>query len=363
MNDINIFLCNSCKTAQILHDISLDDYYENYNYTSACSTFTKNFMQKLAESLFEKYNLKKYCSVLEIGSGDGTQLSFFKKLGARVLGYEPSDALCKKSLETDIPVIKGLFTEESINLVPKEYPDIDVVLLTYTFDHIPEPINFLKTVNKIINKKTGLLVIEVHDLEKIIKRNEYCLFEHEHFVYLTKETMNNLLAREGFVLVEAELIPEKYRRGNSLLVVAASKESIYANNSRIQNSKKEDLAQYIVINFNRKLQESIKKLDYFIESNLSNGKSIAGFGAGGRGVMTLAAMETGNKFKYLSDNNSMMHGLFTPKTHIPIVPPQTLIDNPVDILIVFNYGYIEEIKLQLSEIKDKTNIVSLLEIL
>jgi hypothetical protein len=91
---------------------------------------------------------------------------------------------------------------------------------------------------------------------------------------------------------------------------------------------------------------------------------VAGYGAGGRGVMTLAAMHSSDKLKYLCDRNPAFSGRVTPKSHVRVVPPETLQDEPMDVILVFSFGYIAEIREHLSWI-DRTpqEIVSLLDVL
>jgi len=358
--DINVYICKDCRTTQLLHDIDVQNYYQCYTYTSSASEFTKKFMSKLALNTFEEYSLKPGCSVIEIGSGDGLQLSYFKKLGAKVFGIEPSRILCKKSEEIGVPVYEGLFNEETITCIPKENLSADVILLTYTFDHMPEPMNFLKLVHRILNKKSGILIIEVHDLDKITDRCEYCLFEHEHLIYLSTETMRNILKLANFDLISMDILPDNERRGNSLLIVAKPNSKL--GFSCIEYKERLLLSEYD--KYNEEIIRSINRLDEFVESEISLGRRVAGYGAGGRGVMTLAAMKSAKKIAYVCDQNENFYGKVTPKSHLPIYHPNKLQEDPVDTLLVFSYGYIDEIKKTVAALQNPPKyIVSLLEVL
>jgi C-methyltransferase C-terminal domain len=60
------------------------------------------------------------------------------------------------------------------------------------------------------------------------------------------------------------------------------------------------------------IQRGIANLDAFINRVTDLGKTIAGYGAGGRGVMTLAAMKSASKLRYLVDKKPKRDGLVVP---------------------------------------------------
>ncbi|WP_346353476.1 class I SAM-dependent methyltransferase [Azotosporobacter soli] len=361
--DIDVYVCSDCHASQILHDIDYGQYYLDYNYSVAGSAKATDFMKKLAKAVVDTFQLQEGAICVEIGSGDGAQLACFKELGVKVYGYEPSAALCDVSEAIGVPVYQGLFTEQSIEYIPQEYRPADVLLLTYTFDHIPEPMSFLKAAKQIINPQTGLLIMEVHDLDKIMERHEYCLFEHEHSVYLSLETMKKVLYKAGFLIVTHEILPEEDRRGNSLLVVAAPFESVHAAKAMpIDDNDGYDLNRHAI--FADELTHAIDRLDDLVEGYWKQGKKIAGYGAGGRGVMTLAAMQSASRLEYVCDQNKNFQGKFMPKTHLPIVAPEELGINPVDVLLVFSFGYIDEIRTAVLALPNAPReIISLLEVI
>ncbi|MED4602867.1 methyltransferase domain-containing protein [Paenibacillus validus] len=361
LHDINIYVCLDCQVSQTLHDIDYGSYYKEYSYTVTKSGFANQFMQQLATNTIDKFNLKPGLKVVEVGSGDGSQLLEYKKLGANVFGFEPSELLTEISRQRGVPVYTGLFDNDASKYIPKEFSSADVILLTYTFDHIPNPVDFLLSVKDILNPDNGLLIIEVHDLDQIIAKREYCLFEHEHSVYLSLKTMEQLLKRCGYKLITDNLVPLQSRRGNSLLIVAANENSKITYESETQGVHQtlDDLNS-----FSNRLETGIKELDLFIEQEIKANKKIAGYGAGGRGVMTLAALNNAKYLKYLCDQNHNFHGKFTPKTNIPVVPTTFLSEQPVDTLIVFSYGYMDEISKHVNALPNPPkSIVSLLEVL
>ena len=363
--DIDIFVCKHCLTAQTLHDVDVDDYYEDYQYSVGDSATASRFMHLLAEKLNSAYypemNGKK---VLEVGSSDGEQLMAFKETGCRVLGYEPSSILCQVAEGKGITTIQGLFTTESVCRLPDDFCEVDVVMLSYTFDHLPDPRAFLAASRSILNKRDGLLVVEIHNLEKIIERQEYCLFEHEHSIYLTEATAQQMCQMEGFEIIDFDLIPEKDRRANSLIFVATPKESCLAARA---------VAPRTAVDFNSldfykrvgcNISQGIANLETFVDRVTGQGKKLAGYGAGGRGVMTLAAMSNANKLRYLVDKKPKRPGLLVPKSGIPLVSLDHLRSDPVDEILVFSFGYMTEIQAEVGALGyQPSQFHSLLDIL
>jgi len=322
-------------------------------------------MNGIAQKLYHDYfKGEENIKVLEVGSGDGEQLVPFKELGCKVLGYEPSSFLVEVAAGKGIPSVQGLFDENAADTLPEEFKQVSIILLSYTFDHIPDPIGFLNAVKKILNKKNGILVIENHDLEKIFERQEYCLFEHEHSIYLTKATAISLAKRNGFEVVEFDVLPDEKRRANSLIFVMTQQGSDFAPKA---------INEYPLQDYNntgfydKESEEIIKGIDNFekyIDAALAAGKTIAGYGAGGRGIMTLSALKNADKLQYIVDKKPKASGVYAPKFHLPVYEIDQLEKQPVDEVIVFSFGYMKEIKEDLKNMGYKENqILSMLDIL
>jgi SAM-dependent methyltransferase len=361
---LRVAVCRDCWTAQTRHDVDVSDYYRDYQYSVAASGFAQRFMGRLAEETLGRYGFGPGASVLEIGSGDGAQLAHFQERGARVLGFEPSAELCAASRDAGVPVAECLFMAETVDEIPADMRPADVVVLTYTFDHLPEPLPFLEAVRTVLEPKRGVLVIEVHDLEAIMERRETCLFEHEHSVYLTSGSFRRLLRRAGFELLTTQLLDSSERRGNSLLVVAAPIGTEHSADAPEPLSRDFDSWE-TYSSFADDVDRSHEALRSWVRERRAAGARVAGWGAGGRGVMTLAY--TGldkDDIAYLVDRNPHAHGWLAPASHTPVVPPSHLDVDPVDDLIVFSYGYMDEIRDQVeNELQSSPRLVSVLDLL
>ena len=63
--------------------------------------------------------------------------------------------------------------------------------------------------------------------------------------------------------------------------------------------------------------------------------------------MTLGAMQTAPKLRYLADKKPKRSGLVVPKSGIPLVGLAALKESPVNEILVFSFGYMKEIQAEL----------------
>jgi len=159
LRPVRVYFCEDCGLTQTLHDVSVEDYYRDYRYSVAFSSFAQYFMYRLAEEVWQQYQLQPGDTVLEVGSSDGAQLACFQALGAKVFGFEPSAPLVQIARSRGIPVAQCLFTPQTAHEIPADFLPVRVLLLTYTFDHLPDPMGFLGAVQKVLDPERGVLIL------------------------------------------------------------------------------------------------------------------------------------------------------------------------------------------------------------
>jgi hypothetical protein len=347
---MDVFFCGECKSVQSQHDVNIGSYYTDYQYVASDSSFIRDFMKRLASEVFTRFEMQSGDCVLEVGSADGYQLACFQDLGAKALGFEPAENLCFLSRQRGVSVTTDLFTACSLHQIPDGFKPAQAFILLHTFDHLLDPVPFLEAVRQVLDPERGVLIIEVHDLQEIIRRRETALFGHEHASFLHLGTMQRLLENHGFVLLAANFVPESMRRGNSMLIAAGLKSCRFKPDSELLTEDYvwlEDWATYQ--QFETVIYDSFDRLRESVREKVAAGKKIAGYGAWGRGVTTMAmAKLTADDLVFVCDRNPSLHGKFTPGSQIPISPPNRLFSEAPDEVIVFNYGYMEEISQQLA---------------
>ena len=354
IKDINIYSCDHCGTVQNPDDFDHHAHYRDYQYSSGYSDFTKNFMKEYAKETleaFKRVNGRVAESALEIGSGDGQQLMQYKSFGIEnLMGVEPSEYLTKIARENEIETENVLFGTETLNRFDKNY---DICLSSYTLDHVRQPIDYFTASYQLL-VDGGILALEVHDLNKIVDRTEFCLFEHEHTIYMSPSDICYLLEQSGFSIISVNPLSSKIVRGNSMIVIAQK-------NMKPDYNFVRKIRQPYLENLQNRVFSTIEKIDNWIDS-LPSSARLTGFGAGGRGVMTIAALSKHERIEALFDSNYESEKYLTPKTRVPIVGQNEWHNYKDTYCIIFSFGYYNEIVQNLiSKGFDKKKIISLLD--
>ena len=71
--------------------------------------------------------------------------------------------------------------------------------------------------------------------------------------------------------------------------------------------------------------------------------------------MTLASMSNSKNFKFLIEKNPKSQNIYAPGSGLQIVNLEHLKENPVDEILVFSFGYMDEIKKDLKKYGYKSN--------
>src|ERR1035437_8487897 len=171
--------------------------------------------------------------------------------------------------------------------------------------------------------------------------------------------MSYVLGQNKFEIECFDLLTQKEKRANSLLVVVRKTDS-KKNYSLNINFEIEELKK-----LNSNVLESIERIQDWLKENSDS--SIVAYGAGGRGIMTIAALNNYSRIKYIVDKNPKTQNIFAPKSHLPVYGIDELGVNRADKILVFSFGYNNEIVTELGENfgykpEQFTSILDLLEL-
>ena len=153
---------------------------------------------KLEQYIPEKGHL------LEIGCAMGTFLYEVQKLGWQVTGVEPEKWTCEIARnQYGLDVINSTFQEANL-----EDSSFDAVLMLHVIEHLPNPVEGLSLIAKMI-RPGGFLVLETPRYDtlwfKLLKGRERSVIPG-HKYYFTRKTIQPLACKSGFEVVLLESV-------------------------------------------------------------------------------------------------------------------------------------------------------------
>jgi hypothetical protein len=292
--------------------------------------------------------------VTEVASNDGYLLQHFVAAGIPVLGVEPAAnvaaAAQAKGIRTEV---RFLGPETGAELAGR-FGQADLVAGNNVFAHVPDIRGFAAGLRALV-KDSGLVTLEFPHLLRLIEGRQYDTIYHEHFSYLSLLTAARVLRTAGLEVVDVD---ELSTHGGSLRVHARPAESAGEPSPRVKAvlDQEEAAGLHTVAGhdgFARDVMKIKSDLLSFLIAAAADGKSVAGYGAPGKGNTLLNHCGIrSDLLEYTVDRSPVKQGQFLPGTHIPIHPPERLGQTKPDYILILPWNLREEISAQLSYVRD-----------
>jgi len=209
---------------------------------------------------------------------------------------------------------------------------------------------------KILLAANGVITMEFPHLQRLMEGNQFDTIYHEHFSYFSFITVERVFAAHGLTIFDVEELPT---HGGSLRIYARHNEITgQAVNSSVETLKEREcatgyatLAHYL--SFATQVEETKHKLLEFLIQTKRAGKSIAGYGAPGKGNTLLNYCGIRSDFlDYTVDRSPHKQGMYLPGTHIPIHAPEKIRETQPDYLLILPWNLKDEIMRQVAYIRE-----------
>ena len=335
---LRLFWCGDCYLVQLLDIVDKEFLFKNYFYMTSASKPIVEHFKKYAQDVHKEFLEGKSDSfVVEIGSNDGSLLSEFKKLGTKILGIEPATNLSNLANQSGITTRNDFFSSQVSKDVIKSN-NASIVVANNVIAHI-ENLQDLMYGIKILIGNNGVFIFEVPYLVDLIKNLEFDTIYHEHLSYFSILPLLKLVEQFGLEIFD---IRKQSVHGGTLRIFVSKKDNCQINNSVKFFINEENELGLDKIKFYQKFSTDVKELkknliEILIQLKKEN-KSIFGYGAPAKGnvLLNYCGIDT-NFLDYIVDTTPLKQGKYTPGTHIPIIPPTTLKNVDVALLLAWNY--------------------------
>jgi hypothetical protein len=350
---LRVLLCDSCLLVQLPAYVSGEHIFSEYAYFSSYSDSWVAHAKRYAESMIDRLALTPDSLVTEVASNDGYLLQHFAARDIPVLGVEPAanvaEAARSRGIRTEV---QFLGADTGAEIAGRCGP-ADLVAGNNVFAHVPDIRDFAQGLRALV-KSTGLVTLEFPHLLRLIERRQYDTIYHEHFSYLSLLTSSRALATAGLRVVDVEELPT---HGGSLRVYARPEENAGEPTTRVKAVLAEEEAAGLHTvagheGFAGAVLQIKSDLLGFLLQAAADGRSVAGYGAPGKGNTLLNHCGIrSDLLAYTVDRSPVKQGMFLPGTHIPIHAPERLAQTRPDYVLVLPWNLREEISQQLDYVR------------
>jgi SAM-dependent methyltransferase len=328
--------------------------FEDYLYISSASDVLKAHLLDLSDVVTQRCHLSAQDLVIDVGCNDGTLLSGFQRHGVKVLGVDPAKNLVNFTAEKGIDRYVGFFNSKSAKEIVAKQGHAKVITATNTFPHIPALRDFAQGLQTAL-APGGFFVVEAHSLFDMLDQVAFDTIYHEHISYWALAPMIRLFEEHGMEVVSAERLPLHHGQLR-VFVQRRGEGNVQSSVAEIlELEKKHGLDRMETYKAFADNVERIKQdLTRTVDDLRAQGKRVVGYGAPAKGNTLLCYLQLGpDKIDYIADKSRLKQGLFTPGMHVPVVPPQRLLEDQPDYLLVLAWNFLDEIIEQQAEYRSR----------
>jgi len=343
---LRIFVCQNCWLLQTQDVVKREDLFSaDYHYFSSISSSWLRHCETFVKEISSEMSLNSKSLVFEIASNDGYLLQFFKSLGVPCIGVEPTESTANESRKRGIETISDFFSSALANSLTQTYGNADLIICNNVYAHVPDINDFTLGISILLGTE-GVCTIEFPHLLNLIKFREIDTIYHEHFSYLSLIAVESIMERNGLKIFKVEEIST---HGGSLRIYVSNKKNHRIVDESVQKIREEEISFGLTsIKTFTELGEIASSIKYelltFLLSEKNANRKVAAIGAAAKGNTLLNYARVGSDLiTYVVDRSPAKQGKFLPFSHIPVVSPERLLEDPPDSVLILPWNLAEEL--------------------
>jgi hypothetical protein len=348
---LKIKVCDQCWLVQTEDYAQADELFSpEYAYFSSTSSGWLAHAKRYAEKMTHELGLNAQSLVIEVASNDGYLLKNFVSAGIPCLGIEPTDSTAAAAEHLGIPVLREFFGEALGQQLTAKGQQADLIAGNNVYAHVPDINDFTRGLKAAL-KLGGTITLEFPHLMRLVEQAQFDTVYHEHFSYLSLQTVSRIFAAAGLRVWNVEELPT---HGGSLRVYGCHQNDSRSTQSAVSSLLQAEI-QHGLQDLNTYLQfqpraDKIKDdlLGFLIEQKRL-GKKVAAYGAAAKGntLLNYAGVKQ-DLLEFVCDAAQAKQNKFMPGSHIPICDPKHVNWSELDFVVVLPWNIASEVKEQLS---------------
>jgi hypothetical protein len=353
---LKIKVCDQCWLVQTEDYAQADELFSpEYAYFSSTSSGWLAHAKRYTEKMTVELGLNAKSLVIEVASNDGYLLKNFVSAGIPCLGIEPTDSTAAAAEQLGIPVMREFFGEALGQQLTAKGQQADLIAGNNVYAHVPNINDFTRGLKAAL-KSGGTITLEFPHLKRLIEQAQFDTVYHEHFSYLSLQTVSRIFAAAGLRVWNVEELPT---HGGSLRVYGCHQDDPRSTQAAVGNVLQaeiqhglQDLKTYL--KFQPRADKIKDDLLGFLIEQKRLGKKVAAYGAAAKGntLLNYAGVKP-DLVEFVCDAAQAKQGKFMPGSHIPILHPSEMLNRTFDCVLVLPWNIAPEVVQQNAELKTK----------
>jgi hypothetical protein len=343
---LKIRLCDQCWLMQTEDYVQADKLFNSqYAYFSSTSSGWLTHAKQYVKKMIAELGLNAQSLVIEVASNDGYLLKNFVDVGIPCLGIEPTDSTAAAAEQLGISVMRKFFGEALGKQLAKKGQQADLIVGNNVYAHVPDIDDFTCGLKAAL-KPGGTITLEFPHLMRLIEKAQFDTVYHEHFSYLSLQTVSQIFFAAGLRIFNVE---ELSTHGGSLRIYGCHQYDPRSTQAAVSSILQKEIQHGLqdlntYLKFQRRADKIKDDLLGFLIEQKRLGKKVVAYGAAAKGntLLNYAGVKS-DLIGFVCDAAQAKQGKFMPGSHIPILHPNEMLARQYDYVLILPWNIADEV--------------------